>query len=242
MMTTIRKLLALALLAALLCAQLGAAPGRLLEPAPGADMAPPAEGAGIPLEQGPAQEETDTPLVEAGPADMPLPDQPAAPPPTEAPAAETAYNVSYMDPVEGYEKTADTALAVDETVTSWTGGWYVVQKSVTISGRITVSGKVDLILADGCILKAEKGICVPTIWAQRSGTGTLNAKGADGQAPIGGDSPEAKCGKLTVNGGVITLDSEQQDLAVHDGEVVLNGGSVKGLAGCQPKDKDGREL
>lgn len=81
-------------------------------------------------------------------------------------------------------KTADSCTPVADSTeaVTWYDGWYVVNSTVTISEPITVTGAVNLILADGCTLNAEKGIVVPsdaslTIYAQSGGTGTLNATG-----------------------------------------------------------------
>ena len=52
-----------------------------------------------------------------------------------------------------------TARVVDGSNT-WNGGWYVVNSNVTISSCITVSGSVNLILADGYTLTASQGITV----------------------------------------------------------------------------------
>lgn len=45
--------------------------------------------------------------------------------------------------------------------TTWTTGWYVVNgNNVTLNDRVTVSGNVHLILADGCTLTVNGGIQV----------------------------------------------------------------------------------
>ena len=76
---------------------------------------------------------------------------------------------------------------------TWLIGWYVVTENVEISGRITVSGSVSLILCDGAKLTADKGITVTegnslTIYAQSEGEnmGALVANGVDDAAGIGG--------------------------------------------------------
>lgn len=72
----------------------------------------------------------------------------------------------------------------------------MVNGAVTASEPITVSGEVNLILADGCTLNAQKGIVVTTgnsltIYAQSAGSGSLTATGEmktqyDVAAGIGG--------------------------------------------------------
>ena len=62
--------------------------------------------------------------------------------------------------------TAQTATVVTTGVTQWGGDesdkeyWYVVNDEINITDRITVTGNVHLILADGCNLTASKGINV----------------------------------------------------------------------------------
>lgn len=88
-------------------------------------------------------------------------------------------------------------------------GWYIV-KSTRNVGRVTVSGDVHLILADGCELTARTGIEVNsgsslTIYAQSdSGSrGKLTATGSDWGAGIGGGYGGAG-GTITINGGQVT--------------------------------------
>ena len=68
----------------------------------------------------------------------------------------TAYaaSVSYVDG-NGTSQTVD-ATELESTTTSWTdGSWYIVPEGgLTISGRIAVSGTVNLILRDGTELTA----------------------------------------------------------------------------------------
>ena len=82
-----------------------------------------------------------------------------------------ADGVSYFDPtVSGSDQnkscetyTPVTGSTSTEPVT-WEGGtsdapkWYVVDNAVTISGKLNVTGHVNLILCDGKRLTAEKGI------------------------------------------------------------------------------------
>ncbi|MBD5137701.1 MAG: hypothetical protein HDT39_17475, partial [Lachnospiraceae bacterium] len=115
-------------------------------------------------------------------------------------------------------KTADncTPVAGSTEAVTWDTGWYVVTGTVTIEKPITVSGDVNLILADGCTLNAEQGIVVTennslTIYAQASGTGTLNAIGVlnyntstcSVSAGIGGSAENPNSGTVTIHGGVI---------------------------------------
>ena len=154
----------------------------------------------------------------------------------------TVDGVKYYDPTEENEddrsKTRDGCIPVtDKTTKLENGKWYVVNSNVTIDNRITVSGKVNLILADKTTLTVNGGIRLEkgntlTIWAQSEGDnmGKLNSTGYDlyhysGSnqnifgAGIGGDSGYIKtgmtsdldghdCGELTINGGEITATGE----------------------------------
>ena len=102
--------------------------------------------------------------------------------------------VSYLDET-GTSQTCASATEVTSSDTGWTTGWYVVQGTVEIGSRVTVSGDVHLILTDGCTLTVNGGIQVQdnstestpntnalTIYAQstdKSTMGKLIAKGAE---------------------------------------------------------------
>ena len=117
-----------------------------------------------------------------------------------------------------YESKTETCTLVENSAeaVTWTAGWYAVSGTVTISEPITVSGEVNLILADGCTLDAQKGIVVTTgnsltIYAQ-SGSGTLNATGTtdssnNASAGIGGSTSSFDSGSITIHGGVINATS-----------------------------------
>ena len=106
----------------------------------------------------------------------------------------TAYaaSVSYVDG-NGTSQTVD-ATELEAATTSWTdGSWYIVPEGgLTISGRIAVSGTVNLILRDGTELTASAGITTTgatlNIYAQSTGTGALTATGANGATNTGGNA------------------------------------------------------
>lgn len=92
-------------------------------------------------------------------------------------AAEPAQT-SYVD--ENGTTFEVEAEPVTSGLTAWNDGWYVVSSNVEIADRITVTGEVNLILADGCTLTANKGISVTsgnslTIYGQSTGDGALVA-------------------------------------------------------------------
>lgn len=74
-----------------------------------------------------------------------------------------------------------------------TSGTYIVMSNFEALERIVISGTVDLILADGARLDAERGISVGygntlNVYGQRAGTGRLEALGTENEdAAIGGD-------------------------------------------------------
>ena len=157
-------------------------------------------------------------------------------------------------------KDLDSVTSVTSGMASWNDGWYVVMNDVTIDERITISGDVHLILADGCTLTANKGIRVPvgsglTIYAQSSDEGTMGKLVAKGGkispnycAGIGGGSHES-CGDITINGGKVeatgacaTSGSHQSETGAGIGaggsektasdfsRIVINGGIVNAYA------------
>ena len=174
---------------------------------------------------------------------------------TVALAADPVTDVSYLDET-GTSQTCDSATEVTSGDTGWTTGWYVVQGTVEIGSRVTVSGDVHLILADGCTLTVNGGIQVQddddditngsanalTIYAQstdESTMGELIAKGAerDFNAAIGGGNGDTggSGGKITINGGIVTATSNAgagvgggygDGSGGSGGTVTINGGIV----------------
>ena len=127
----------------------------------------------------------------------------------------------YADEAAVIAGTTSTGSCTDYTVvsdqTAWgaadTTSWYVVNSTVTISDRITVSGDVRLILANGCTLTASAGIGVAsgnslTIYGQsadESTMGVLKCRSvASYNAAIGGDNSQSS-GQITINGGSISV-------------------------------------
>ena len=174
---------------------------------------------------------------------------------TVALAADPVTDVSYLDET-GTSQTCDSATEVTSSDTGWTTDWYVVQGTVEIGSRVTVSGDVRLILADGCTLTVNGGIQVQddddditngsanalTIYAQstdESTMGELIAKGAerDFNAIIGGNEGNGyggSGGAITINGGVVKATNTGGagigggfgDYGGSGGEVTITGGTV----------------
>ena len=135
--------------------------------------------------------------------------------PVTALAQTTANDINYIyytwdDTNHALTRHSGTATATDvtESNTSWGENdgqkhWYVVNGDITISSRISVTGDVHLILADGCKLTANVGIGVSgslIIYGQstdNTSMGKLAATGDTGGAAISG-------GTITIHGGTVT--------------------------------------
>ena len=151
----------------------------------------------------------------------------------------TAYaaSVSYVDG-NGTSQTVD-ATELESTSTSWTdGSWYIVPEGgLTISGRIAVSGTVNLILRDGTELTASAGITTTNatlnIYAQSTGTGALTATGANGASKIGGSAGIGGIGVgVSVSGGAGgTVNIYGGTVTATGGNGGLGGGGGAGIGG-----------
>ena len=137
--------------------------------------------------------------------------------------------------LESQTGTAASAEVITETSTSWGSSgnsWYVVNTSVTISTRVTVTGSVHLILMDNTELTIEGGIQVEdpnslTIYGQSGGTGQLTATGSGGAAAgIGGDAG------IGGNGGNGGDGGNGGSVTIHGGTVTAIGGSGKNGGGA----------
>lgn len=133
-------------------------------------------------------------------------------------------------------------FAVNGDQPTLTTGWYVLSGNVSFgtagaANRLTISGDVKIILADGCSLNAASGIEVPsgsslTIYAQSDGNdmGSLTARSAISGAPaIGAFGGNA--GTISVKGGSVTADGNGGGAGIGAGSgygatVNLYGGTV----------------
>ncbi|RRD92753.1 hypothetical protein EII17_13660 [Clostridiales bacterium COT073_COT-073] len=140
---------------------------------------------------------------------------------------------SYYDRDAGVEKTVPAELVTADMTTWGEAGvekWYVVKDKVEMNTRVTVTGDVHLILADGAELKAKKGINVSeenalTIYGQTDevtqNTGKIDANGVS-MSGIGGTDYGSACGKITITGGVVDAKS------IYDGAGIGGGSGVDG--------------
>ncbi len=155
---------------------------------------------------------------------------------------------TYLDPTDPDNpvKTLDD-YAYYAGETTLTSGWYVVTGDITNDASITVSGNVNLILADGASLTATEGINVEvknnvtnslTIWAQSAGAnmGRLTAQGGVNAAGIGGGNMGTG-GTVTITGGKVTAQGGNNGAGIGGGNmgtggtVTINGGKVTAQGG-----------
>nr|MBQ4457079.1 hypothetical protein [Clostridia bacterium] len=165
---------------------------------------------------------------------------------TEITEAQTLV-VKYLDS-NGTLTTLDAdATMMTSTSTNWTGGWYIVYDDVTIANRISVSGTVNLILANGKTLTASKGITVGgsatlNVYAQSDDEATMGALVATAEndsnnAAIGGVQG-TNFGTIVINGGKVTATTNSNCGAAigggygsTGGNITINGGIVSATAG-----------
>ena len=144
-------------------------------------------------------------------------------------------------------KECSNYTVVDGSMTAWSDGWYVVNSPVTIDSRVSVSGEVHLILADGASLTANGGINVAennsfTVYAQsvEKNMGTLTATGGGYGAGIGGrngDRNGSSCGNITIHGGSVAATGGDEAAGIGGGKggsggnITINGGNVTATSG-----------
>ena len=169
-----------------------------------------------------------------------------------------AQNVTYLEynttTKEFDTQTCTTYTTVTDQTTAWTAGWYVVSSEVTIETRISVTGDVHLILANGASLSAPKGIaCVEgnslTIYGQSNDEATMGALECGqsllttspewGYAAIGGENTSTSPvnGTITIHGGKVLAHASVYGAAIGGGygnqndkkdfgTIVINGGII----------------
>lgn len=171
--------------------------------------------------------------------------------------ADTVTGITYLD-ASGTVQTCESATVVTGGDTTWGTDrqttWYVVKDNITIGTsenpqRVTVTGDVHLILADGCKLTVNGGIYVSntsstsstfTIYGQEKGTGSLyaHASSASNYAGIGGNTQlYGASGEITINGGNITAVGDGFGAGIGGGAmgafecITINGGTVSATGG-----------
>lgn len=154
------------------------------------------------------------------------------------------------------DKSVTEYTPVNSNTVEWSTGNYVVSSEVTITGRITVSGFVNLILKDGAKLKANQGITAHngnylTIYAQSEDDNEMGCieipSNLGMNAGIGGifdnfSSDKGNCGTVTFNGGRISF-TQGESGSVNErkaagiggayngsgGKITVNGGIIEGI-------------
>lgn len=144
-------------------------------------------------------------------------------PVAEAAALEGTSRIDGAGETISYQTWTGTALA-DATIekssaekvestggVTWTGGataadakWYYVEGTVTIGGKLTVHGLVNLILCDGATLTVSSGIAIGSEDNPNSGLTIYGQQNQTGALTVNGGSINIKYSSLTVNGGVLT--------------------------------------
>ena len=148
----------------------------------------------------------------------------------------TAYaegNTTYIDG-SGKSQTVNATELAGGTTTWANGSWYIAPAGgLTISGRITVNGTVNLILRDGATLTANAGITTTNatlnIYAQSAGTGALTATGGKGDSVSGGGAGIGGGG-----GGDEANGGAGGNVNIYGGTVTAtggNGGALSSLGG-----------
>ena len=157
---------------------------------------------------------------------------------TPTTSAHKPISVNYIDE-DGVEKTL-YALPLQGGEETLTSGWYVVNDDVEYTGKITLGGDVNIILADGkkmtvtitddyAIYGEGKAL---HIYGQSQGTGALTATAEGRNAiSIGYDEVAGRDGFLGIHGGAVTASTSNGTgifvfSATSDGGIVINGGRV----------------
>ena len=167
----------------------------------------------------------------------------AAPDPVSYKAAsvdETTHAVTFADAT----CTAYTVVTSSDEAVTWSEGWYAVKDTVTVSGLISFTGDVNLILCDGATLTVNGGVSVNegntlNIYAQSEGStaGALTVSNvADYNAGIGGGN-HANGGDVTIYGGTVAVTGGSGGAGIgggyegSGGSVTIYGGTVTAKSG-----------
>jgi uncharacterized repeat protein (TIGR02543 family) len=147
------------------------------------------------------------------------------------PTAAQGYEdgVSYVN-AQGQEKLAENYTVVKTSMTELNGGWYVVNKKMTIDGTLHITGDTFLIITDGSRLTVKGGIQVDrdvkfNVYTQFGGTGILMAGTSTGNdvtaksGSVGIGGPGAKInlvgGNIYARGGSNAYGIEGSDIHLY---------------------------
>ena len=141
--------------------------------------------------------------------------------------------VPYIDEDGNPQTGTDYTLLTSGGATTLPAGTYVVYSDVTFDHTLTLTGDVNLILADGYTMNVGtsdsnrvsgngiNGFKNLTIYGQALGTGALNVY-ASGQALLQHN--------ITINGGNITANSSADDAIYASNDLIINSGTVNATA------------
>lgn len=159
--------------------------------------------------------------------------------------APTALSLIYVDAKGNAKEPVICELLTDGEGVTLDGGWYAVKGSIRQNGRITVKGRVNLILCNNATLDVTDSIIVEsadslTIWAQSTGSnmGKLIATTSNYVAGIGGRSQYSTAGAITINGGHIEATGGDGAAGIgganrgSSSSITINGGNVTAVGGA----------
>ena len=136
------------------------------------------------------------------------------------------YSVAYVN-ADGTTDDAQ-AIALDETMTTLSSGWYFVGKDINYTQTVTLEGDVSLILCNGKTMNvntADNAMGINgnsnskdlTIYGQTAQGGTLSVT-ADGEG--------IWCQNITINSGTVNVTASRYRTVCVDVLVTINGGVV----------------
>ncbi|GHV48666.1 hypothetical protein FACS1894181_05060 [Bacteroidia bacterium] len=149
-------------------------------------------------------------------------------------------DIEYLDENGDLQTATGVTAITSSTIFPLTDGWYYVQGPLAVGTRITVSGDVHIILADGCDFIIDGGIQVQgsnnqlTIYGQSdsANTGKLTVENiTGGDAGIGSNNGNAG-GTIIINGGTVTATGNSSGAGIgggyygSGGTITINGGTV----------------
>ena len=143
--------------------------------------------------------------------------------------AET-IKVPYFDS-NGEHEYETTATITENAITDLGNGWYVISGNYSSSQTLTFTGDVNLILADNAdgTITGANGIIITngnlTIYGQSKGTGSLTIK-TQGNGSTSGDGILAKNGKITINGGILSITADWYGITTANNDITINGGKI----------------
>ncbi|GHV64754.1 hypothetical protein FACS1894199_03750 [Bacteroidia bacterium] len=134
---------------------------------------------------------------------------------------------------------APTLITANRNGGILSSGYYELRNTITITGRLTVSGDVHLVLQDGCNVTVTSGIQCTSGNALfiHGNTGQLRCVGLNFQAGIGGDYATAVSGTITITGGKVVATGGNGAAGIGGGNTgaggttVITGGTVEARGG-----------